>query len=105
MHLSLRRIGWTSTSALTFRDDYNREISLAYTSPFHAFVFFLDLATQRSHERAFAESTDGFQGTRVCVEPLKKLLGPKGKGLSQREKYLALTVFCQGVWTRARARA
>eukprot|EP00959_Pyramimonas_sp_CCMP1952_P378885 7936648-Pyramimonas_sp.AAC.1 len=33
------------------------------------------------------------------------LLGPKGKGLSQREKYLALTVFCRGVRARARARA
>eukprot|EP00959_Pyramimonas_sp_CCMP1952_P313352 6558870-Pyramimonas_sp.AAC.1 len=33
MHLSLLRVGWCATSALTWEDDYGREIYLAYTSP------------------------------------------------------------------------
>eukprot|EP00959_Pyramimonas_sp_CCMP1952_P448669 9395020-Pyramimonas_sp.AAC.1 len=33
------------------------------------------------------------------------MLGPQGKGLGPRGESLALTSFCRGVWTRARARS
>eukprot|EP00959_Pyramimonas_sp_CCMP1952_P298222 6237744-Pyramimonas_sp.AAC.1 len=65
----------------------------------------LRLATQRSFERKLASDLLNFPGPRVTLDPLQKLLGPKSKVLSDREKYLASSVFCSGVWTRARARA
>eukprot|EP00959_Pyramimonas_sp_CCMP1952_P065213 1361413-Pyramimonas_sp.AAC.1 len=63
MHLSLHRLGWVSTSALTLRDDKEREIHVGYTSP-SMLDDLLDLASQRAHERALAEHAPGFGGDR-----------------------------------------
>eukprot|EP00959_Pyramimonas_sp_CCMP1952_P049705 1038841-Pyramimonas_sp.AAC.1 len=48
----------------------------------------LQLAVQRKHERVLCQDTPGADG---------------GRTLNPQQKYLALNVFCKGVWARARA--
>eukprot|EP00959_Pyramimonas_sp_CCMP1952_P419145 8779700-Pyramimonas_sp.AAC.1 len=63
MHLSLFRVGWCAASALTWEDDYGREIHLAYTSP-PMVAHLLMLATQRGHGRKLAARSPSFTGAR-----------------------------------------
>jgi len=65
----------------------------------------LRLAVQRQHERVLCQDTPGTNGVRFCVGPLKKVLGPRGRKLTPHQKYMALSVFCKGIWTRTRAQA
>eukprot|EP00959_Pyramimonas_sp_CCMP1952_P124687 2607206-Pyramimonas_sp.AAC.1 len=78
MHLSLNRIGWRSVSALTWLDDAERVVHIGYNSP-ALLGQLLQLGTQGHHERVLARLLPSFNGTRVCTEPLARLLCPESK--------------------------
>eukprot|EP00959_Pyramimonas_sp_CCMP1952_P116009 2425155-Pyramimonas_sp.AAC.1 len=90
MQMSLNRIGWRSVSALTWLDDTEGVVHLGYNPP--ALIGqLLQLGTQRHHERVLARLLPPFNGTRVCTEPLARLLCPESKKLAPRERYIVTT--------------
>eukprot|EP00959_Pyramimonas_sp_CCMP1952_P168721 3524909-Pyramimonas_sp.AAC.1 len=67
----------------------------------------MERGVQRHHERVFAEKLGWPSGARVCVEPLRRSVNPrtKGIGLTAQGKYLVKTASCEGLWTEDRARS
>eukprot|EP00959_Pyramimonas_sp_CCMP1952_P021654 456667-Pyramimonas_sp.AAC.1 len=57
--------------------------------------FLLERGVQRHHEGALAEKLGWPSGARVCVEPARRIVNPrtKGIGLSAQGKYLVKTAF------------
>eukprot|EP00959_Pyramimonas_sp_CCMP1952_P299380 6261552-Pyramimonas_sp.AAC.1 len=104
MHLSLDRIGWRCTSAVTWLGDFERVAHLGFNGPALAGQM-LRIGTQRHHERVLAELAPGFSGSRVATEPLFRLLSPGSKRFVPREKYMAIASLCGGIWARSRAKA
>eukprot|EP00959_Pyramimonas_sp_CCMP1952_P047494 991178-Pyramimonas_sp.AAC.1 len=96
MHLSPRRIGWSASNPLLWIDDKGIEHSLLYTTP-SMVCFLLERGVQRHHERVLAKQLGWPSGARVCVEPLRRIVNPRTKGirLSAQGKYLVKTAFCE----------
>ena len=97
MHVSLHRIGWRAHSPVAWTDDRGECIELLFNSPSMVARLLQD-GVQRQHERDLAARWEGFQGNRVCVDPILPLLTPASKKMTPQGKYLVATAFCGGLW-------